>query len=48
MMMVQTNYTAKEYFPQPGSPTDKSEAERDKQGLRASKTSEQIGTNKVI
>ena len=39
---------AKEYFPQPVSPTDKSEAERDRQGLKASKTIEQIGTNKVI
>ena len=39
---------AKEYFPQPVSPTDKTEAERDRQGLKVSKTIEQIGTNKVI
>ena len=39
---------AKEYFPQPQSPTDRSETQRDRQGLKASKTIEQIGTNKVI
>ena len=39
---------AKEYFPQPVSPTDRTEAERDRRGLKPSKTIEQIGTNKVI
>ena len=39
---------AKEYFPQPVSPTDKGEADRDRRGLKPSKTIEQIETNKVI
>ena len=39
---------AKEYFPQPISPTDRTESNRDRQGLQASKTIEQIGTSKII
>ena len=39
---------AKEYFPQPVSPTDRGEADRDRRGLKPSKTIEQIETNKVI
>ena len=39
---------AKEYFPQPVSPTDRTETNRDRQGLQASKTIEQIGTSKII
>ena len=39
---------AKEYFPQPESPTDRSEARRNRLGLQPSKTIEQIGTSKVI
>ena len=39
---------AKEYFPQPQSPTDRTEFQRDRQGLRPSKTIEEICTNKVI
>ena len=39
---------AKEYFPQPVSPTDRTETNRDRQGLHASKTIEQIGTAKII
>ena len=40
--------TVKEYFPEPESPTDRTESNRDRQGLVASKTIEQIGANKVI
>lgn len=40
--------TVKEYFPEPESPTDRTESTRDRQGLVASKTIEQIGANKVI
>ena len=39
---------AKEYFPQPVSPTDRTEADRNRQGLKASKTIEQINKNKII
>ena len=39
---------AKEYYPEPVSPTDRSESNRDRQGLKPSKTIEQIGTTKVI
>ena len=39
---------AKEYFPEPVSPTDRTQTNRDRQGLQASKTIEQIGTSKVI
>ena len=39
---------AKEYFPQPESPTDRGEATRNRLGLKPSKTIEQIGTSKVI
>ena len=39
---------AREYFPQPESPTDRSEAERDRRGFRPSKTIEQLETNKVF
>ena len=39
---------AREYFPQPVSPTDRTEADRNRQGLKASKTIEQINTNKII
>jgi hypothetical protein len=39
---------AKEYFPQPESPTDRTETQRDRQGLKASKTIEEIGTKRVI
>ena len=39
---------AKEYFPQPESPTDRGEANRNRLGLKPSKTIEQIGTSKVI
>ena len=39
---------AKEYFPQPVSPTDRTEADHNRQGLKASKTIEQINKNKII
>ena len=39
---------AKEYFPQPVSPTDRNEADRNRQGLKPSKTIEQINKNKII
>ena len=39
---------AREYFPQPESPTDRSESERDRRGFRPSKTIEQLETNKVF
>ena len=39
---------AKEYFPEPVSPTDRTEVFRDRQGLQPSKTIEEIGTNKVL
>ena len=39
---------AKEYYPQPVSPTDRTQVQRDRQGLRPSKTIEQLGTSKVI
>ena len=38
----------KEYFPQPESPTDRTQAQRNRQGLKPSKTIEQLNTNKVI
>ena len=38
----------KEYFPQPESPTDRTQAQRDRLGLKPSKTIEQLNTNKVI
>ena len=39
---------AKEYYPQPVSPTDRTQVQRDRQGLQPSKTIEQLGTSKVI
>ena len=38
----------KEYYPQPVSPTDRTQVQRDRQGLQPSKTIEQLGTSKVI
>merc|ERR1711888_241799 len=38
----------KEYFPQPVSPTDRSEADRVRIGLKPSKTIEEVGKNEVI
>ena len=39
---------AKEYFPEPVSPTDRTTEQRSRLGLRPSKTIEQFGMNKVI